>query len=113
VVSSVSPSSELLSTPAPVTITGTNLAGNSVVVNFGSSSVAPASVSPGGTQVVASPPPVAQLGVLPVDVTVTVDGATSATTPADLFSYYGLLLPILHCKPGVGPLSVTVGACTL
>jgi virginiamycin B lyase len=113
VVSSVSPSSELLSTPAPVTITGTNLAGNSVAVNFGSFSVAPASVSPGGTQVVASPPPVAQLGVLPVDVTVTVDGATSATTPADLFSYYGLRLPILHCKPGVGPLSVTVGACTL
>jgi len=113
VVNSVSPSSELLSTPAPVTITGTNLAGSSVVVNFGNLSVRAASISSGGTQVVASPPPVAQLGVLPVDVTVTVDGVTSATSPADLFSYYENAVAILHCKPGLGVPTVRPGACSL
>jgi hypothetical protein len=56
---------------------------------------------------------VAQLGVLPVDVTVTVDGVTSATSPADLFSYYENAVAILHCKPGLGVPTVRPGACSL
>lgn len=35
---------------------------------FGNLSVPTASVSSGGTQVVAAPPPEAQLGILPIDV---------------------------------------------
>jgi hypothetical protein len=79
-VSSVSPSSGPAAGGTPVTITGTDL-GGAMTVLFGSTSAAILTDTP--TQITATSPP----GTGTVDVTVTTPSGTSATGPADQFSY--------------------------
>ncbi|HEV2968811.1 MAG TPA: IPT/TIG domain-containing protein [Pirellulales bacterium] len=84
-VSSLSPSSGLVAGGTTVTITGTNLTG-ATAVDFGSTA---GTIVPGtdtGTQIVATSPAGAA-GAGAVDVTVVTLNGTSATSPADQFTY--------------------------
>jgi hypothetical protein len=84
VVTGVSPPRGALAGGTQVTITGTNLA-NASAVDFGTSQVPAASfVSDSATQLVVDSPPGVALGT--VDVVVIAAG-TSATSPADQFTY--------------------------
>jgi hypothetical protein len=80
-----------------VTITGTNLSGASAVT-FGSTAAPSFSVNAAGTESVAESPP----GAGTVDVTVTANGATSATSAADEFTYVA--------RPVVAAVGPTAGA---
>ena len=80
-VTGVNPSSGPTSGDTSVTITGTNLSG-ATSVSFGSNGATNVNVL-SSTQITATSPP----GSGTVDVTVTTSGGTSATGPADRFTY--------------------------
>ena len=82
-VTSVSPAVGPISGGTSVTVTGTNL-GGATAVHFGSNAATGVVVNGGGTSLTATSPPGA-IGA--VDVTVTTPGGTSATSPADRFTY--------------------------
>jgi len=102
-VTDVSPALGLTTGGARVTITGTNLTG-ATAVDFGST---PATiVSDTATQIVVTSP--AEPGGT-VDVTVVIAGGTSATSPADQFTY--VTAPVVTgVSPTFGP---TVGGATV
>ena len=81
VVTGISPSQGPAAGGTPATITGANLT-NATAVKFGTVAATSFTVS-SATQIVATSPP----GTGVVDVTVTTAGGTSATLPADQFSY--------------------------
>jgi hypothetical protein len=80
-VSGISPNSGPALGGTTVTITGTNFLFTSLIVTFGTYAINVAPVN-STTLTVATPP-----GTGTVDVTVTTAGGTSATSPADLFTY--------------------------
>jgi hypothetical protein len=82
-VASVSPNVGAPSGGTSVTVTGTNL-GGATAVNFGANPATNVVVNGGGTSLTATSPAGA-IGA--VDVTVTSSGGTSATGPADRFTY--------------------------
>ena len=84
-----------------VTVTGTNLAGGTVVVDFGTN---PATISSDtGTQVVVTSP-AGSVGA--VDVTVTTAAGASMKSPADLFTYTALQVPTITWP---APADITYG----
>jgi hypothetical protein len=96
-VSGVSPSRGPTGGGTTVTITGTNLA-NATAVHFGKT-VASNVISDSATQIVVVSP-AGKTGT--VDVTVTTAGGTSATSPADRFTY-GSAPKVAAVSPSAGP----------
>jgi IPT/TIG domain len=95
-VSGLSPNNGPLAGGTTVTITGTNFSGATNVF-FGTTAASFNDTS--NTSITAVSPPGLSAG--PVDVTVTTPGGTSATTPADVFTYLA--------RPAVTGLSPTFG----
>lgn len=102
-VTNVEPDAGLEGKETSVTITGTDFAGTTTV-KFGSTSATSFSVNPEGTSITAVSP-AEPAGT--VDVTVTNGWGTSATTPADQFTYVkaGAAPTVTKVKPHKGPLT--------
>jgi len=110
-VTGVSPSGGPVAGGTSVTITGTGFTG-ATGVDFGSAAVSASSftVNSGGTSITATAPGTAVAGP-PVDVTVTTPAGTSATSPADQYTYADAFS---YPPAGAGdlgrPLGIGVGA---
>jgi Big-like domain-containing protein/autotransporter-like protein/IPT/TIG domain-containing protein len=96
-VTSISPNSGPTVGGTSVTITGTNFAG-ATAVKFGSAAATSFSVN-SATSITATSPP----GTGIVDVTVTAAGVTSATSPADQFTFSLPLPTVTSVSPNAGP----------
>ena len=104
-VTSLSPGSGPSTGGTPVTITGTGFTG-ATAVNFGSGNTAVFTVA-SDTTITAIAPPNAALGA--VDVTVTTPGGTSATSPADQFTFVAPPPPVVTAvTPNAGPAFTSV-----
>jgi len=99
-VTSVDPSVGPTAGGEVVTITGTNLTG-ATAVTFGGVPGTIISVF-SDTIIMVEAPPVSMTGT--VDVTVTTPGGTSATSPADQFTYLGVPT-VISLSPSSGPSS--------
>jgi hypothetical protein len=97
----VSPSSGPTAGGTHVTVRGTNLSSNATV-RFGATPAASVTVT-SSTQLVATAP---AENAGPVDITVTTPGGTTATSPADLYTF---VAPFFTLRPGLG-VDVGVGA---
>jgi len=106
-LTTVSPVSGPLTGGTPVTLLGTNFLGASAVM-FGSVAVTDFTIALSGTAIFTTAP---VHGAGTVDVTVTTPGGTSATSPADHFTYQ-TAPSVTEVSPLAGPLeggtSVTV-----
>ncbi len=97
-VTALSPTSGLEAGGTPVTITGTNFTG-ATAVDFGTTAATNLTVV-STTSITADSP----AGSGTVDVTVTSPGGTSATSPADQFTYTAAAAPVVTCvSPNTGP----------
>ena len=100
-VSAVSPSSGSTAGGTPVTITGTNFT-TAQAVEFGT--VAATSFTVNSATSITATPKAESAG--PVDVTVLTPGGTSATSPADQYTYIAPPLPtVTSVSPSSGPTS--------
>ena len=107
VVTGLSPNSGNVAGGTPVTITGSGLTGATTVM-FGTTSASSYTVSSSTSIAVSSPAQAAGA----VAVTVTVPGGTSATSPADLFTYepgpsVTAVTPVTSLLAGGTPVSIT------
>ncbi len=97
-VTNVSPSSGPTAGGTTVTITGTDFAANATSVRFGANTGSNVVVSSATSLTVIAPP-----GTGAVDVTVTTPAGTSATGPADQFTYAAATPMVTGISPSSGP----------
>jgi len=109
-VGAVSPTAGALVAGAPVTVTGTGFSAGSPTVAFGGNQATGVTVN-SDTQLTATPPTgtAGAANSAAVDVTVTADGGTSATSVADQYTYFAPPVVTGVLPVGENKKEVTVG----